>query len=215
MQSVKKMKEMKMRGDIKCPACGGENYELIDNSVSYQAPYGPPIVETEKVYKCSICDSEFDYSDLTGDKKESSFKVSERCSIDEMLDNLSKIGYSWAAIERSLELPQRTISRWKNSKDISSIGIALLRIIRTYPWIIQVASEKFNSNSALQIYLQNAIKDLVSISNHYRSFYLNNFTNYSSSQPISFRYFPETQFENFPGIRTETKQLSAPSIMEF
>ncbi len=165
---------------IKCPACGELDYNLIKEVTSNTAPYGPEITDTEMTYKCNICDSEFDYYDILGEESESSLEISKKKSIDGMVNYLSNIGYNMAAIERALELPQRTISRWKSSKELSSIGIALLRIIRTYPWIIEVAEEKFDFNTALQIHIQNAVKDLLSID----SFSGFNFTKYFDKQVI-------------------------------
>ncbi|MCK4943937.1 MAG: hypothetical protein KAS65_10185 [Candidatus Aminicenantes bacterium] len=165
---------------IKCPACGELDYNLIKEVTSNTAPYGPEITDTEITYKCNICDSEFDYYDIIGEESESSLEISKKKSIDGMVNYLSNIGYNMAAIERALELPQRTISRWKSSKELSSIGIALLRIIRTYPWIIEVAEEKFDFNTALQIHIQNAVKDLLSIA----SFSGFNFTKYFDKQVI-------------------------------
>lgn len=39
-------------------------------------------------------------------------------------------------IERVLGLSMRTLSRVKANGDTSTMGLALLRIIRTYPWIL-------------------------------------------------------------------------------
>lgn len=152
---------MSNKKNISCPACGSFDYELIKNINSEQAPFGPQIEEEEITYKCNICDSDFDYYDVIEQQKESALEISKKISIEKMLDFLSKKGYSLAAIERALELPQRTISRWKSNKDLSSVGIALLRIIRTYPWILEVAENKFNERAAFEIYMKNAITEFM------------------------------------------------------
>jgi hypothetical protein len=55
-----------------------------------------------------------------------------------------KEDYSMAFVERALELPQRTMMRWKKGQ-LSDAAIALLRIIGTYPWIMDVADAKYDS----------------------------------------------------------------------
>ena len=102
-----------------------------------------------------------------------------------MLSHLSKIGYSMAAIERALELPQRTISRWKANKELSSIGIALLRIIRTYPWILEVAEKKFDFNDAWIIYIQNAVNDFISLASYGGFYFSEHFGNQINIESLS------------------------------
>lgn len=171
--------------NIKCPACGAIDFKLIKEEKSIQAPYGPELTETEITYTCNICDSEFDYNDIIGKKKESSLEISKKKSINEMLSHLSKIGYSMAAIERALELPQRTISRWKANKELSSIGIALLRIIRTYPWILEVAEKKFDFNDAWIIYIQNAVNDFISLASYGGFYFSEHFGNQINIESLS------------------------------
>lgn len=64
-----------------------------------------------------------------------------------------------AYIERALRLPQRTLARWKTG-ECSAPAIALLRLVRTYPWLLAVADDSFNVLSARQTLIVEAGKAL-------------------------------------------------------
>jgi hypothetical protein len=54
-------------------------------------------------------------------------------------------GMSFSTIERTLELPVGTLDGWlKSYKSIPAGGVALLRIIDTYPWMIEVALKNYD-----------------------------------------------------------------------
>lgn len=74
--------------------------------------------------------------------------------LNELLDALHTLGHSDASIERSLDLPQRTLSRIRRTEHPSAATLALFRIIGTYPWVIDVAEEKFVSDEAQKIFIK-------------------------------------------------------------
>ena len=113
--------------------------------------------------KCIDCGTIVEYSKLFDKSYEKAIENSQKNSIENMLENLSKKGYSLSAIERALELPQRTISRWKTTGDLSSVGIALLRIINTYPWILNVAQNKFEPICARNVFIQSAVSEFFNL----------------------------------------------------
>ncbi|MDI6739292.1 MAG: hypothetical protein QME74_02895, partial [Candidatus Edwardsbacteria bacterium] len=79
-------------------------------------------------------------------------------SVVSIIESFPVVGYSLAGIERALELPTRTLSRWKSGDFNASAGsLALLRILKTYPWIIDVADVKYNEFDAKSILIREAI----------------------------------------------------------
>jgi transcriptional regulator with XRE-family HTH domain len=74
-----------------------------------------------------------------------------------IIEQLSNRGVSMAYIERALRLPQRTLARWKTG-EFSAPGIALLRLIRTYPWLLSVADDSFDPALARQTLIVEAGK---------------------------------------------------------
>ncbi|MDA3822348.1 MAG: hypothetical protein PF450_07045, partial [Bacteroidales bacterium] len=82
-----------------------------------------------------------------------------------ILTSLNRDGYSNASMERALGLPSRTLARWKKENSISpsSSGIALMRIIRSFPWILDIAENNFDQKKAMSIFLTNAMNEIVNI----------------------------------------------------
>jgi hypothetical protein len=68
-------------------------------------------------------------------------------------------------MERALGLPARTLARWKNEQTTSpsAAGVALMRIIRTFPWILEVADVQFDKTKARKVLLQAAMDEIVKI----------------------------------------------------
>jgi len=60
-----------------------------------------------------------------------------------MLEYLSNSGVSNAYLERALRLPARTTARWKGGV-ISAASLSLLRLVRTFPWLLDVADADFD-----------------------------------------------------------------------
>lgn len=69
-------------------------------------------------------------------------KKAQRELQGKLIDDICSMGYSQAYVERALELPQRTIARWKNG-DVSAANLALLRILKTVPQFIDIADRQF------------------------------------------------------------------------
>ncbi|MEI6155236.1 MAG: hypothetical protein WCQ90_14245 [Deltaproteobacteria bacterium] len=157
---------METKNELQCPVCGFSDFEITSKGAVVKAPFGPDIQVENKKYICRTCSAEVDFSRNYDESRSSALEQSKRESIDSMIDYLSKEGYSLAAIERALDLPQRTISRWKSSRELSSTGMALLRIIRTYPWMLQVAQAKFEPVQACKIFLQNAVSTIVTMAQY-------------------------------------------------
>lgn len=141
--------------DLSCSVCGSKNIEIKETVERHQVPYGDKVEIKNIIHVCSDCGSEID---ITNDEdRVTALTISQRASVVVMISYLTdNSGYSLANIERSLSLPQRTLSRWKAGQDPSAAGLALLRIIRTYPWISEVADEGFEQNAARRILLEQA-----------------------------------------------------------
>lgn len=132
-----------------CPACGSN--EVVTEKI--QRTYTPPFGKTEliesSINTCLVC-KESGYFNIEGSVPvQRAIEKVDRESIAVILDSLAKMEISMAYMERVLGLPQRTLARWK-AGECSSGGIALMRIIRTYPWILDVASNKFSHRVAQQ-----------------------------------------------------------------
>jgi hypothetical protein len=138
-----------------CPACGSNNIEEFRETKQIKVPYGSEEKVELTFHKCLDCETEGDFEEKNDELILQNEKKSVQSSIKPMFDFFSQSGLSLAYIERALELPQRTMMRWK-SGEVSASSIALLRILRTYPWIIEVAESQFDPFIANAIHITNA-----------------------------------------------------------
>ncbi len=56
--------------------------------------------------------------------------------------------FSLGEIERCLELPFGTLKAWKKKKTLPKTSMALLRVVHAFPWVINVAANRFSEASA-------------------------------------------------------------------
>jgi len=62
-----------------------------------------------------------------------------------------------AHVERVLGLPFRTISRIRSTGRTSAVTIALLKVIKIYPWLLDVADAGFDEMASKKIMCHSAI----------------------------------------------------------
>ena len=75
--------------------------------------------------------------------------------IDEILIDLQGMGYTAPGLERVLGLNQGSIEIAKMTNDPEVI--ALLKIIKTYPWLLDVAEHNFDESMSKRIMFHSAI----------------------------------------------------------
>jgi hypothetical protein len=132
-----------MANEIICPVCGSKDLEKLVDQKSHQLTLGGDFQYMEEYYKCNICKEAGDFANIGN----YAFKEAEERALKELVPNLiedlSHHGISMARFERAFELPQRTLTRWKTG-DFSSAGVALLRVVKTFPFVVRVAEWKFD-----------------------------------------------------------------------
>jgi hypothetical protein len=72
-------------------------------------------------------------------------------NLKQILIELDSSGYSQSSIERVLELPTGTLDK-ENPETL-----ALMRIVKTFPWLLKVADEHFNELESKRIMCHSAI----------------------------------------------------------
>jgi hypothetical protein len=141
-----------------CPACGATEMTRYENKKFDQLTLGNKFFYDEIYYKCNSCFEEGDFLSETDQNYVSAQKNAQLDMIKEILDGFNRSNISMAMLERIFELPARTLTRWKNG-DFSSSGLALLRVLTTFPWIISVAEHKFNSTFASSAIIKAAVQE--------------------------------------------------------
>jgi hypothetical protein len=131
---------------LRCVVCGSSNVKAVQAEQCMPVPYGPMARVTVTTHACADCGEQIDATRDT--EREAALSLALKASVEGILTHLCATEWSLVAIERALGLPARTLSRWKAGQDPSAAGVALLRIVRTYPWVLEVADSRYDPSVA-------------------------------------------------------------------
>lgn len=145
--------------EIQCPACGSHEVETSYSEQSYSAPFGPTRVFRVRTDTCRTCDESGDFVGANAPIVKAAMEEADRESIEKLLESLNETGVTAAYVERALSLPARTVARWKTS-GYSASGLTLLRLVRTFPWLLEVASARFSQAVAVRSLIAAAAKTI-------------------------------------------------------
>ena len=145
-----------------CPACGSSHLIKSNYQEYVTENLGGQVLIDKVLYHCTDCGSEGDFfndNELSIEKALSDLKNKLVASIlDEFMDN--KVSLS--SIERALDLPQRTLTKWKNgASSPTAAGIALIKFLKLFPWLLEVAENKFNYEISQRIFMENAFQKMI------------------------------------------------------
>ena len=145
-----------------CPICGSDKLEAFSTKETIQGDMGKEFTTDRKYVKCTVCGSEGDFFGENEETTEKALSKLNNIYINEVLDFFNKKNISFAGIERAVGLPQRTLTKWKNGiSSPTAAGFALLKYLRTFPWLIEVAEHKFDFDIAQKIFLGAAFNTFV------------------------------------------------------
>jgi len=146
----------------RCPACG--SIDIIDEkkNILIKEPFGGQ--DNIEIHEniCSMCGSRGDFFNQNEPLIDETIKELKQKSIENILNYLIDSKISMSSIERALEIPQRTLTKWKNRTNVpSSAGTALMRFIKLFPWLLEVAENKYDYSEAQKIHINAAIQKLL------------------------------------------------------
>ena len=145
-----------------CPVCGSDKLESIVQKETINGDLGKDLVIEVPHEKCMDCGFE---GDIFGENEkiiEKALSTLNEKYIDEVLNFFNEKKLNFAGIERAVGLPQRTLTKWKNRiSSPTAVGIALLKYLRTFPWLIEVAEQKYDFNIAQKIFIAEALNMLL------------------------------------------------------
>src|SRR5438105_374791 len=133
-----------------CPACGSDAVTTEQQTEIFTVPYGPHVTYPIINNICGLCHSTGDFGRANEETLTRIKEQAIKASVPLMLEQLSDNGCTMAYIERSLDLPSRTIARWK-AGETSAAAVAALRLITTFPWLLEVADYGFAPGTARAI----------------------------------------------------------------
>ena len=146
----------------RCPACGSIDIIEEKKSILIKEPFGGQ--DNIEVHEniCSVCGSRGDFFNQNEPLIEETIKKLKQKSIENILNYFVEDKMSMSSIERALEIPQRTLTKWKNRTNVpSSAGIALMRFIKLFPWLLEVAEKKYDYSEAQKIHINAAMQKLL------------------------------------------------------
>lgn len=144
----------------KCSYCGSEDVDIREDQVGVSEPFADVNTATVKMVVCNTCGFVEDHED--NDRVlQDALAVCKQSSMVHILTYLNAQGYTNASMERSLGLPARTLARWKNEDIVpSAAALALMRFIRTFPWLLRVAEKEFDEEQAHEVFLSEKKKGI-------------------------------------------------------
>lgn len=146
-----------------CSYCGGHDVTVVDKPYTLSEPYGGEAIIQSHVFLCNTCGFLADDSEYNDPLIQEGLAGLKRQAMINILTELNSLGLSNASMERTLGLPTRTLARWKNEPALkpSAAALALMKIIRTFPWILAVADQRYDQKSAQAMVLQQAFSSLM------------------------------------------------------
>lgn len=150
-------------GDRICPICGANTLEEKNEIQLLKESYGGQKELNMVYYHCTTCDSEGDFFNDNEEKIDSNLEILKGQTVKNIISYFMTNKVNMSAIERALSLPQRTLTKWKNGvSKPSAAGLALLKYLRTFPWLIEIADNNFDYNIAQKIHINTAVQSFLS-----------------------------------------------------
>lgn len=147
-----------------CECCGSNNTEIRTSSRFFPIPFSDVLEYNNSVIHCNDCNEDVDVEanqsvDSFLSDENPDYTAAIRKSIDNMLSDLQKEDISLSHIERSFDIPARTLSKWRNDRNLpSAAALSFLRILRTFPWILNVAEKNYDNEKSHHIALKNEMQ---------------------------------------------------------
>ncbi|CAG36775.1 hypothetical protein [Desulfotalea psychrophila] len=137
---------------LTCPACGSHNITQQKEIKKIFTDHLDKETHIETLYEeCQECGMDGEFSIDNDEIINNALADTRSETISKILTELSN-HHSLAGIERSLDLPQRTLSKWKNGTKPTRSGTTLVKLIAIFPWLIKIAQSKYNPEKMAAIF---------------------------------------------------------------
>ncbi len=131
--------------NLTCPACGSSNVQSRVEKREIKIPLAAATAYEAVVNDCSDCETTGDFAKVNDKNIAQILDQARKSNLATLINRLvEKDKMSMAYMERALDLPARTMMRWK-SGEVSAGALALMRIVATYPFTVEVADRQFDS----------------------------------------------------------------------
>lgn len=144
-----------------CPICGASDISSKTTTRTIGVPFVGQRIVSIFVDTCANCGQSGDFFRRNTPIIEAAIHSAEKDFVLQTVEWLSNRGISMAYLERALSLPARTVTRWRDG-EFSAAPIALLRLVRTCPWLLAVAEGAFDPEIAAREVVVSAANHLAS-----------------------------------------------------
>ncbi|MDR0364993.1 MAG: hypothetical protein LBH92_08275 [Bacteroidales bacterium] len=142
---------------IECPICGSSNLERTLSTEILKGDLGKATSYKQISYMCLGCESEGDFFKENTDAINLALDTLRNEYVKSTLDYFADNKINFSSVERILNLPQRTLTKWKNGvSQPSAAGVALLKFLRVFPWLLDVAEHSYDYDTSQKIFLRSA-----------------------------------------------------------
>lgn len=140
-----------MENNKSCPVCGSTDVATNKIQQKLVEPFGGSLLVDLKEDTCDVCNTSGDFQNVNDKETESGLEDLRSRAVKNILQDFADHNYSFASMERALELPQRTLTKWKKTGKSAAAGLSLLRLLRIFPWLLEVADSHFDFQEAQKI----------------------------------------------------------------
>lgn len=145
-----------------CPACGSDEIKEIRIEKQINESFGGSKQIPLKEYNCEVCDFSGDFFSENEQAMQNALSSLKKEAVVNILNYFSENKISLSSMERALELPQRTLTKWKSgSTKPSSSGVTLLKFLGLFPWLLDVAENKYEFATSQKIHLESAFQKML------------------------------------------------------
>lgn len=126
-----------------CPFCDSDNVEKTTVTERFPIPFDSDVQIEHALFRCKDCEEEGDFDNSYDTEVTKTLNRANLASAPALMNALTKSGKTMAYLEKALRLPYRTTARWKRGR-VSHSALALLRIIRFSPDLLELADDNFS-----------------------------------------------------------------------
>lgn len=138
-----------------CPLCGSDKISQTERHETICESFGGCRELSLFFDSCELCGTEGDFSNKNDELIKEVIKELKSEAVKNILKDFSEQKFNFAGMERALELPQRTLAKWKNgSASPSAAGVTLLKFLRLFPWLLVVAEKNFDFEVSQSIHIK-------------------------------------------------------------
>jgi DNA-binding transcriptional regulator YiaG len=143
-----------------CPVCAmGELQQ--EKKVLKISKYGLSESRDVEVSYCPVCEAESYLHEEDESVRRDMVNSLEQRNVRIVLEKMAQKKVNFASLERTLSLPQRTLSKWKQGAiKPSEAGIVLVNLLSIMPWLSRVVDNGYDPQLALSLQWESFCKSI-------------------------------------------------------